>query len=53
MSGPPLRLRPGPPIFAEQPELLAASWRAVVAAGAHTIYPAHGKPFPAELMHLG
>ena len=52
MNGPPLRFGPGLPIFAEQPERLASSWRTVLDAGARTIHPAHGKPFPAEVMRL-
>jgi glyoxylase-like metal-dependent hydrolase (beta-lactamase superfamily II) len=50
MSGPPVRRTPGPPIFAENPALLPASWSKLLDAGARMIYPAHGPPFPAELM---
>jgi glyoxylase-like metal-dependent hydrolase (beta-lactamase superfamily II) len=27
-----------------------ASWRKLMAAGARTIYPAHGRPFDAQLL---
>jgi glyoxylase-like metal-dependent hydrolase (beta-lactamase superfamily II) len=46
----PLRLSPGLPIFADDPSAVFASWEMLLAAGAREIYPAHGKPFPAELI---
>jgi len=46
----PLRLTPGLPIFAEDSAAVSESWRLLLEAGARTIYPAHGKPFPAEVM---
>ncbi len=46
----PLRLTPGKPVFAEDEALLADSWRRLFDAGAKMIYPAHGKPFPADVM---
>jgi glyoxylase-like metal-dependent hydrolase (beta-lactamase superfamily II) len=46
----PLRLTPGLPIFAEDFEAVIESWHVLLEAGARTIYPAHGKPFPAEVM---
>ena len=50
MNGPPLTLRPGLPIFAEEPAKLAESWLRVLEAKPHTVHPAHGKPFPAQVM---
>jgi glyoxylase-like metal-dependent hydrolase (beta-lactamase superfamily II) len=46
----PLRLTPGPPIFAEDPKAVVESWRLLLKAGARTVYPAHGKPFSADVM---
>ncbi len=45
-----LRLRPGPPIFASDVEQMKASWRTILDRGAQVIYPAHGNPFPADVM---
>ncbi|MBW2262437.1 MAG: MBL fold metallo-hydrolase [Deltaproteobacteria bacterium] len=50
MNGFPLRMRPGTPIFAEQEELIRDSWRKILNAGAKTVYPAHGRSFPADVM---
>ena len=46
----PLRLSPGLPIFAENPDALVESWERLLNEGATTVYPAHGKPFPAEII---
>lgn len=46
----PLRLSPGLPIFAEDSKAVIESWRLLLKAGARTVFPAHGKPFPAEVM---
>ncbi len=46
----PLRLTPGLPIFADDPDAVLRSWHSVLAHAVHTIYPAHGKPFPADVM---
>ncbi len=46
----PLTLRPGLPIFAEDLDLLKKSWRMLLEQGAKTAYPAHGKPFSAEVI---
>jgi len=35
------------PIYSEEPEEVFRSWEKVKAAGAKTVYPAHGEPFPA------
>lgn len=45
MSGPPLRLRPNLPIFADDMKQVKESWKVLIDAGAKTIYPAHGKSF--------
>jgi len=44
----PLRLTPGFPVLAEDMDLVRASWKKVLDAGARVIYPAHGKPFASE-----
>jgi glyoxylase-like metal-dependent hydrolase (beta-lactamase superfamily II) len=46
----PLRLFPGLPIFAYDLDAVSASWKLLLAHGARTVYPAHGKPFPAEVI---
>ena len=50
MSGFPLRLNPGLPILAENMQKVRASWKVLLDQGAKTIYPAHGKPFPVDLI---
>ncbi len=46
----PLRFSPGLPIFAEDPVKLNESWKSLLDLGAKVIYPAHGKPFSAEII---
>jgi len=46
MSGPPLRLSPGLPVFAKSREEVINSLKKLRDLGAKTLYPAHGKPFP-------
>lgn len=46
----PLRSSPGLPIFADNLDAVSASWRLLLANGARTVYPAHGEPFPAEVI---
>jgi hydroxyacylglutathione hydrolase len=46
----PLRLRPGLPVLAEDMDKVRASWEKLLDAGARVVYPAHGKPFPSEIM---
>jgi glyoxylase-like metal-dependent hydrolase (beta-lactamase superfamily II) len=46
----PLRLSPGLPIFAEDQDAVLRSWRILLEQGATTVYPAHGKPFPADVI---
>jgi hydroxyacylglutathione hydrolase len=48
MNGFPLRIGPGIPTFADSVKQVYASWEKLLAAGATTIYPSHGKPFPAN-----
>ncbi len=50
MNGPPMCLRPSFGIFAHQPELVPVSWRRLLALGVRTVYPAHGRPFPASAL---
>lgn len=50
MNGFPLRLSPGLPIFAENLQKVKDSWKLLLDMGAKNIYPAHGKPFSAEIM---
>ncbi|MDP2949348.1 MAG: MBL fold metallo-hydrolase [Chloroflexota bacterium] len=47
-SGPPFRLKPDLPIFADYPDQLRQSWDMLLRLGARRIYPGHGDPFPAE-----
>jgi hydroxyacylglutathione hydrolase len=44
-----MRATPGLPIFAEDLDLVLQSWQGLLDLGAKTIYPAHGKPFPADV----
>ncbi|HOF05517.1 MAG TPA: MBL fold metallo-hydrolase [Syntrophales bacterium] len=46
----PLCLKPGPPIFATDPDVVRNSWELLLQGGARTIYPAHGKPFAAAIL---
>lgn len=46
----PVRFGPGLPIFAEDPSRLKSSIEKLLAAGAKTIHPAHGGPFPARVL---
>ncbi len=50
MNRMPLRLGPGLPIFAEDMAQVTRSIEKLLAAGVKTIYPAHGKPFPADVL---
>ena len=45
----PMRFRPGTPIFADDLGQVKRSWRKLLELGAKTVYPAHGKPFSAEV----
>ena len=46
----PLRLSPGLPILAEDFQTVKESWKLLLDQGAKTIYPAHGKPFSADVI---
>ena len=50
MNAFPLRLSPGLPIFAEDMESVKASWKKLFNLRVKTVYPAHGKPFSADIM---
>jgi glyoxylase-like metal-dependent hydrolase (beta-lactamase superfamily II) len=50
MNALPLRLSPGLPIFAENMQKVKESWKLLLDQGAKIVYPAHGKPFSAEVM---
>jgi hydroxyacylglutathione hydrolase len=50
MNGPPMCLHPSFGVFAHEPELVPASWRRLLAMGVRTVYPAHGRPFPASAL---
>lgn len=50
MNGFPLRIGPGMPIFAENANAIKGSWRLLLSSGAKQIYPAHGKPFNADVL---
>ncbi len=50
MNGFPLRIGPGMPIFAENTNAIKGSWRLLLSSGAKQIYPAHGKPFNADVL---
>lgn len=46
----PLRLTPGPAILGDEPDMISASWKLLLEHGTRTVYPAHGKPFPANVI---
>jgi glyoxylase-like metal-dependent hydrolase (beta-lactamase superfamily II) len=46
----PMRLTPGLPIFGDDMQVIIESWRKLLSMGAKMVYPAHGKPFPAEII---
>jgi len=50
MSGLPLRLNPGLPIFAEDIKRVKESIKLILEKGAKTFYPGHGKPFTADTL---
>ena len=50
MSGFPLRIGPGLPIFAEDLQKVKESWNLLLDKGAKMIYPAHGNPFSAKII---
>ncbi len=50
MSGFPLRFTPGLPILADDITEVRRSWEVLLDKGAKTVYPAHGKPFSADII---
>ncbi|MEA3435975.1 MAG: MBL fold metallo-hydrolase, partial [Thermodesulfobacteriota bacterium] len=50
MNSFPLRLSPGLPLFADDIQEVKDSLKLLLDKGATKIYPAHGKPFSAELI---
>jgi glyoxylase-like metal-dependent hydrolase (beta-lactamase superfamily II) len=46
----PLRLSPGLPVLGDDLAAVLSSWRLLLELGATTVYPAHGKPFSAEVI---
>lgn len=50
MNGLPMRIGPGMPFLAEDTDAIKASWRLLLDNGATMIYPAHGKPFSADVL---
>ena len=50
MNGLPIRIGPGLPTVAEDMQRVKESWRFLLEQGAETVYPGHGKPFPAEIV---
>jgi len=50
MSGFPKLVGSGMPIFAEDIGAIKASWQLLLNRGARWIYPAHGKPFKADVL---
>ncbi len=50
MNGLPFRIGPGMPIMADDVGAVKRSWRLVLDSGAKLIYPAHGKPFKADVL---
>jgi glyoxylase-like metal-dependent hydrolase (beta-lactamase superfamily II) len=52
MNGFPLRFGPGLPVLAEDMRKVGQSWKKLLDAGAETIYPAHGKPFSADIIRM-
>lgn len=47
---PPLHLKPGLSVFIDNLEQIKNSWKLLLSKGAKTIYPAHGKPFSADII---
>jgi glyoxylase-like metal-dependent hydrolase (beta-lactamase superfamily II) len=45
-----LRLTPGLPVLADDIKLVVESWKKLFGEKIQTVYPAHGKPFPIEVM---
>ena len=50
MSGFPLRTSPGLPILGQDQEQVRTSWLLLLEMGVRQVFPAHGKPFPAQVI---
>ncbi len=50
MNALPLRFSPGLPVFGDDVDRVKKSWRLLLEQGAKTVYPAHGKPFSADVI---
>ena len=46
----PLRFSPGTAIWAEDQKVMFNSWQMLLDRGIKTVYPAHGKPFSADVI---
>jgi glyoxylase-like metal-dependent hydrolase (beta-lactamase superfamily II) len=46
----PLRLSPGPAILGDEPDRISASWKLLLEHDITSVYPAHGKSFPADVI---
>jgi glyoxylase-like metal-dependent hydrolase (beta-lactamase superfamily II) len=46
----PLRASPGLPIFGDSMEQIIWSWKTLLAMGVENVFPAHGKPFSADII---
>jgi hydroxyacylglutathione hydrolase len=49
-NGPPFKLKPGFPIYAQNIDLIKESWRMLIEKGAKLIFPGHGNPFSVEII---
>jgi len=47
----PMRLSPGLPIFGDDMQAVRDSWRKLHEMGVRMVFPAHGKPFAAEVVY--
>jgi len=47
----PMRLSPGLPIFGDDMQAVRDSWRKLHELGVRMVFPAHGKPFAAEVVY--
>ncbi len=50
MNGLPMRLGPGVPLLAEDPDAVPESWRRLLDHGAKRFFPSHGDPLPAAIL---
>jgi glyoxylase-like metal-dependent hydrolase (beta-lactamase superfamily II) len=51
MNMAPMRFSPGLPIFGDDIQIVKSSWRKLKSMGVRTVFPAHGKPFPADIIY--